>query len=206
MPRRTELGYDREKGWFSEEAQRKILDFEEKYGAKKWPTGPRYSESARLNRATQPVVGVSWYEAAAYAEWLSETLRQAGEIGSEDNVQLATEAEWTRACGGAEGRGYSWGGDFDPRRANTKEGGLNQPTPVHMYPCGTTPEGVFDLTGNVWEWTAIEAGEGVYVLAGGSWWERAKSVGASARRRGGWFSGLDDIGFRLVVVPISPES
>ncbi|MCP3964058.1 MAG: SUMF1/EgtB/PvdO family nonheme iron enzyme [bacterium] len=196
-------GYDREKGWFSEEAQREILDWEKKYGAKKWPVGPRYSARSRLNRATQPVVGVSRYEAAAYAEWLAEQLRQAGEIDSEETARLATEAEWARVAGGVEGRDYSWKGDFDQRLANTAESGLNQPTPVHMYSDGATPERVFDLTGNVWEWTAEEVSEGVFRLTGGSYWNDKASVGASARLRDVRCFRRGYVGFRLVVVPIS---
>ncbi len=196
-------GYDREQGWFSEEAQTEILDWEKRFGQDDWPAGPRYEKNPRFNRATLPVTGVSWYEVAAYATWLTDDLRQAGDIGEDEVVRLATVAEFQRAAGGTEGRKYSWDGDFEPRWANTKEGGLNGPTPVHMYAAGATPEGIFDLTGNVWEWTADKEGSGLDVLAGGAYWNDAEGVGAAARSRLVGYFRNDDIGFRVVVVPVS---
>ncbi len=192
-------GYDREQGWFSAEAQKEILDWE----GGEWPAGPRYDRHVDFNRATQPVVGVSWYEAAAYAAWLTKEMRAACEISNRAEVRLPTEAEWQRAAGGVEGRKYSWEGEFDGRWANTKESGLGQPTPVHMYPAGATPEGVSDLTGNVWEWTADIEGERVYLLVGGAWHNDANDVDAAARSRIVRFDWYVYLGFRVVVVPIS---
>ncbi len=196
-------GYGRENGWFSDEAQREILAWEERFGGGGWPTGPRYGKRSHLNCPTLPVTCVTWYEAAAYAAWLTEDLRAAGAIGSEDTLRLVTVAEWQRAAGGTEGRKYSWEGEFDRGRANTKESELGQPSPVDMYPAGTTPEGVFDLTGNVWEWTADEAGKGIFWLAGGSYLYDRDGVGAAARGRRGRDLRLGHVGFRVVVVPIS---
>ncbi len=192
-------GYDREKGWFSEEAQNEILRWE----GGNWPAGPRYGKDPRLQHASQPVTRISWYEAAAYGAWLTAELRVAGEIDDRQEVRLPTVAEWQRTAGGVEGRKYSWEGEFDSRKANTNESGLNQPAPVHMYPAGATPEGIFDLTGNVWEWTADTARGRTYLVAGGSRWQGADSVGAAARARGDWFARPDALGFRVVVVPIS---
>ncbi len=192
-------GYDRDKGWFSEEAQREILEWERG----EWPSGPRYLNSSRLMYSTLPVTCVSWYEAVAYTAWLTEELRKNSVIGEVEALRLATVAEWQRACGGAENRTYSWDSEFDARKANTKDGGLKGLSPVHMYLAGATPEGILDLTGNVWEWTADESSKGIYKLVGGAYYNDADGVGSSARNRIGAHLRDDDVGFRVVVVPIS---
>ncbi|MCP3964057.1 MAG: SUMF1/EgtB/PvdO family nonheme iron enzyme [bacterium] len=196
-------GYDREQGWFSEAAQKEILEFQRMVGSEEWPVGPRFESDPRLNRASQPVTGVSWYEAAAYAAWQTAELRATGEIGDDEAVRLGSEAEWARAAGGTEGRRYSWGDEFDFNWANTEESQLGRPTPVHMYPSGATAEGVFDLTGNVWEWNADRTKTRFYVVAGGAYYRGADGVGASARARYGRYRRSGSVGFRLVVVPIS---
>ena len=85
-----------------------------------------------------PVVEVTWTEAMAYAEWLG---------GS-----LPTEAQWEFAARGEEGRTYPWGEDDPtPERLNYR-GNVGRTTPVRSYQQGATPEGIYDLAGNVWEW------------------------------------------------------
>lgn len=99
------------------------------------------------SRRNHPVTGVSWYEAAAYCEWLSDRLT--------GRVRLLTEAEWERAACGGKARKYPWGDQFDSTRANYAcEGSPNQTTPVGLYPRGATPEKAQDMAGNVWEWVA----------------------------------------------------
>lgn len=109
---------------------------------------PYLWDDARFNGANQPVVGVSWYEAVAYCRWLTATLHDGYEY------RLPTEAEWEVAARGQAARRYAWGDDWKAEIANTQELGLGVTTPVGLFPAGATPEGVLDLTGNVWEWCA----------------------------------------------------
>ena len=87
---------------------------------------------------TRPVVGVSWYEACAYAAW-------AG-------AQLPTEAQWERAARGTSARKFPWGDQDASSSLLNFEMNVGAPTPVGVYPRGATPDGICDLAGNVWEW------------------------------------------------------
>jgi formylglycine-generating enzyme required for sulfatase activity len=107
---------------------------------------PYYWEDEGLNGANQPVVGVTWYEAAAYCRWLTAALDDGA------RYRLPTEAEWAYAARGAEGRAYPWGDGWQAERANTEELGLKRTTPVGAFPDGGTPEGVLDMAGNAWAW------------------------------------------------------
>ena len=132
---------------------------------------PAFWEDGRYNNTSQPVVGITWYEAQAYCSWLEEKLQQlsdhpdlfAGWTGAslfstvQPNerliVRLPSEPEWEAAARGGSGRAYPWGERFDEDCANTVEGGLNRSSPVGIYPAGGSRNGLQDLSGNVWEWT-----------------------------------------------------
>ena len=94
----------------------------------------------------QPVRDVSWEEAVGYCDWL------AGESGNP--FRLPTEEEWEKAARGTDGRVFPWGDTFRYTCGNVWEGGVAAPTPVGVYPDGTSPYGVLDMAGNVAEWTA----------------------------------------------------
>jgi formylglycine-generating enzyme required for sulfatase activity len=170
-----------------------------------WFSGPNY-----------PIVGISWYEAAAYCRWLS------AEVGH--TVRLPTEEEWEKAAGGEAGCRFPWGVEFDAERANIRVGNdaVNRTTPVGLYSSGTSPYGLLDCAGQVWEWcltptTAdyqlapygtgeplpadIEEGDLGRILRGGSWSDRAKETTECAHRE--WFYAdfrAYDRGFRIVMV------
>jgi formylglycine-generating enzyme required for sulfatase activity len=119
-----------------------------------WPNG----------RAEHPVVLVSHADAAAYAAWLT---RQTGR-----RWRLPTEREWEKAVRGTDGRIFPWGDEWDPARLNSHDQGPFDTLPVGSFPGGTGSFGLQDGAGQVFEWTATEAGGGAmerYVVKGGSW-------------------------------------
>ncbi len=107
--------------------------------------------SDTYQRARHPVTHVAYEDVRAYAEWAGKA--------------LPTEAEWEYAArGGLEGATYAWGDEFAPGgqlMANTWQGefpwqnllqdGYGGTSPVGTYP--PNGYGLFDMTGNVWEWT-----------------------------------------------------
>lgn len=100
----------------------------------------------------QPVIGVSWYEACAYASWLTEVMRKRDIISGQEEIRLPTEAEWEKAARGNTGRLWPWGNIWQSSFANSLEGRVMQPSAVGVYPLNKSPHGVLDMIGNVWEW------------------------------------------------------
>lgn len=112
--------------------------------ARDWRGKNPHPKPPRFKGDDRPRENVTWYEAVAFTRWLSTKLAAT--------VCLPTEQQWQRAVQGDDGRLYPWGNDFDPSRCNTSESRIRMTTFVSRYPNGVNPQGVFDLSGNVWEW------------------------------------------------------
>ena len=92
------------------------------------------------------MVNVSWQDAQAYCQWLSEKTGKS--------YRLPSEAEWEKAARGADGRVYPWGNEWDAAKCNTRESKIQGTSPVGQFSTlGDSPSGCADMVGNVWEWT-----------------------------------------------------
>jgi len=177
-------------------------------------TEPFFWHDAKWNNPLAPVVGVSWFEAEAYCNWLS---REQGRP-----VRLPTEEEWERAARHTDGREYPWGNNFDRNRLNSAEfwGGRDDldwqkwygekgyenasTTMVGQFPAGNSLSGASDMSGNVWEWTdSWYDRDKIYrAVRGGSWGNGGQSARCASRV---WYVPDDfsgGVGFR-VVSPVS---
>jgi formylglycine-generating enzyme required for sulfatase activity len=134
-------GYSNASFW-SEEGKKWIKHIESRQ--------PRYWYERRYNCPNMPVTGVCWYEADAFARWMTLS-RGDGYI-----YRLPDEREWEAAAAGFKKRKYPWGNEWADDHCNTRESGVETLSPVGIFAKGSTPEGVSDLAGNVWEWTCSD--------------------------------------------------
>ncbi|WP_372369913.1 formylglycine-generating enzyme family protein [Candidatus Uabimicrobium sp. HlEnr_7] len=99
---------------------------------------PAFWDNPKFNDALLPVVGVSWYEAMAYAAWVGK--------------HLPTEAQWELAAKGTDGRQFPWGNEAPcSQRANFR-GQSNHLTSVNNFDDIASAYGCIDMAGNAWEW------------------------------------------------------
>jgi formylglycine-generating enzyme required for sulfatase activity len=114
---------------------------------------PRYWEDGDLNNPLQPVVGISWYEAAAYCKWLTDTGHGQGWLPKTEVIWLPTSLEWERAARHTDQRPYPWGDtEPTPEHANYDVTNVEYTTPIGCFPQGMAECGALDMAGNVSEW------------------------------------------------------
>ena len=171
-------------------------------------TAPSLRDSGPTNHYANPayddhpVVGVNWYQASEYCEW----------IGG----RLPTEAEWEKAARGEMNYIFPWG-NTTPTCDRTNMNGceVGDTKPVASYPLGISPYGLYDMAGNVREWTADWYQENIYLTAayyhptgaaegekkvvrGGGFNDFEENLRTTARLELSPAGDYDDVGFRCV--------
>lgn len=169
---------------------------------------PKGWEDPLFANPEQPVVGVNWFDAVAYCEWLTTP--------NGAHYRLPTEAEWEKACrGGHSEFDYAWGpwGDEPPETLEYFQGEWLAPRPVATWRANAF--GLFNMGDNVHEWCVDWYAADYYALSpqenpvgpedgtrrvsrGGSWRHQVK--GSRAAHRSSLPPGFryTDYGFRIV--------
>ncbi|MCZ2123329.1 MAG: SUMF1/EgtB/PvdO family nonheme iron enzyme [Anaerolineales bacterium] len=152
----------------------------------------RSSYYGNLQYDDYPVIYVDWNQADSYCKWRG--------------ADLPTETQWEKAARGTDSRTYPWGEGIDSNRANYNSSDTME---IGSYESGKSPYGIYDMAGNVWEWTAdwygaypgntvsnSSYGTTYRLVRGGSWFSGDLNVRSAYR---GWDTPVNfdgNIGFR----------
>lgn len=135
------------------------------------PTDPNHiwdlkTRSIDRRFSNHPVVGVNFLDALEYCKWLNDVMQTTGIYNSEYNIMLPSDAEWLKAYRGSiitnndpDGQYaplYPWGDEWKDNYANTpiNGSGAYSTTAVGVYENNVSKYGIFDMCGNVLEWTS----------------------------------------------------
>lgn len=153
-------------------------------------TGRTKPSDKGWGRGKRPVINVSWHDAVAFCDWLSEL--------SGDRYRLPTEAEWEYACRAGTTTQYSFGEDTRDLGLYSWHKGNAQKQTHPVGTLGANAWGLHDMHGNVWEWCSdwyerdyyssspasnpTGSANGEYrVRRGGSWYYFADSIRSADR-------------------------
>jgi formylglycine-generating enzyme required for sulfatase activity len=148
------------------------------------------------DRKNHPVVLVSLKDAMSYCSWMGKKKGR--------NYRLPTEEEWEKAARGPEGLIFPWGNEWNPDTLNSGNR-YGSTTPVSTFPLGRSVYGVYDMVGDLFEWTSTswekkspdKQGE-KFVLKGCSWDDLPGTCRAAMRHGRPGKSRHILIGFRCI--------
>ncbi|MFC1513070.1 formylglycine-generating enzyme family protein [Thermodesulfobacteriota bacterium] len=155
------------------------------------PQGPSSHIKGKYNH---PVVQISYADALAFATWAGK--------------RLPSEDEWEAAARGQDNRLFPWGNTWLPKLGNFESSALGDTAPVDRHGReAASPNGIYDLLGNIYEWTASlhqpgnhpgEKKQLIHILKGGCWSSRkAVHIGHRLIEKTDYWSNC--IGFRCAV-------
>lgn len=173
------------------------------------------SWEGQLRHLDHPVVCVRWIDASAYAAWLRGVTGQGWRLPTEAEWEKA--ARWDATTGKGQPRIYPWGNRFNASYCNTNASAIHTTSAIDRFPQGVSPYGLYDMAGNVWEWTTSHfkpypydpidgrensSSDNMRVLRGGAWL-LAPAVARTTCRNSEHpkeFKGhFIDVGFRLLL-------
>jgi len=150
---------------------------------------PKFWEDTKYNGDDQPLVGIAWEGAMDYCRWAGK--------------RLPTEAEWELAARGRDGALYPWGDTPSIVATNTRESKEGRPLPVGSFAYGVSSQGVYDMSGNVWEWCYDYYDKDYYRDSSYKNPRGPDSGKERVIRGGGWNISVVDMAFRKRVKPTS---
>lgn len=156
-----------------------------------WRVTPQWEEplewKRQLDNHARPVVGISWWEAHAYCEWLTAS---TGRFSC-----LLSEKAWNDASGALVQR-YPWGNAEPASELLNFDQYIGHSTRPEMHKPGSGPFGHLDLSGNVWEWGG-ETKDDLKVVRGGGWFTNRNFVSGDYRYHFNSYNRFNDLGFRV---------
>ena len=166
--------------------------------ARDWRAQHPAPRNSTFSNGQRPRERVTWYEAMAFCNWLSDRLG----VG----VSLPTSLQWMRAARGDDLRVFPWGDEFDRQRCNVRESFIRMTSQVSRYREGASPCGAQDMAGNVWEWCRdTRPGEGAApgkrLVHGGSFLSQAERAIIDFRYFLAPERAHASVGFRLTQLP-----
>ncbi len=148
-------------------------------------TGQQPPGDDSWGRENRPVININYLDALTYSRWLSE---QTGWL-----CEIPTEEQWEYACRAGTVTHY-WYGDIPDPRMMVMGTGKTMPTPGSRL---ANPWDLYDMHGNVWEWTSSNKND-EYILCGGSWYNKANWLTSAARNISYPNFSNNNWGFRLI--------